>query len=101
MNILYLLTLFLSGYKRSNYDDPVFDVKKGRAKSIISDYSKIPPIIYESAGIDRSDDYNNSNDSVYLKRKLDYYEKILLEKELQLRIVRDELELLKKNMNRK
>ena len=79
----------------------MFKTKKGRTKSMISDYSKIPPIIYESAGIDRSDDYNNSNDSVYLKRKLDYYEKILLEKELQLRIARDELELLKKNMNHK
>jgi len=68
---------------------------------MISDYSKIPPIIYESAGIIRSDDPNNSDDSAYLKRKLNYYEKILLEKELQLRILQDEVELLKKNMNRK
>ena len=63
---------------------------------MISDYSKIPPIIYESAGIIRSDDYSNSNDSAYLKKKLNYYEKILLEKELQLRILQDEVELLKK-----
>ena len=43
---------------------------------MISDYSKIPPIIYESAGIIRSDDYNNSNDSVYLKKKLNSFENI-------------------------
>lgn len=50
--------------------------KKGRAKSIISDYSKIPPIIYESAGIDRSDNYRDSDDTFYLKRKVEYYENI-------------------------
>jgi len=95
------LSQWVQKYKKSNYDDSVFNTKKGRTKSMISDYSKIPPIIYESAGIIRSDDPNNSNDSAYLKRKLNYYEKILLEKELQLRILQDEVELLKKNMNHK
>jgi len=58
----------------------VFDTKKGRPKSMISDYSKIPPVIYESAGIDRSDDYSNSNDSVYLKRELVIMKRFFLEK---------------------
>jgi len=95
------LSQWVQKYKKSNYDDSVFNTKKGRTKSMISDYSKIPPIIYESAGISRPDDSINSNDSVYLKKKLNYYEKILLEKELQLRILQDEVELLKKNMNHK
>jgi len=36
-----------------------------------------------------------------LKRKLDYYEKILLEKEIQLRIALDQIELLKKRTTKK
>jgi len=58
-------------------------------------YLKIPPFIFESAGI-RKDDSTNQNDMLALKRKLDYCEKILLEKEIQLRIALDQIELLKK-----
>jgi transposase-like protein len=47
-------------YEESGYDDNVFNSKKGRPKSIISDISKVPS--YESAGIVRNDS-NNSNDS--------------------------------------
>ena len=43
--------------------------------------TEIPPFIFESAGI-RKDDSTNQNDTLALKRKLDYYEKILLEKEI-------------------
>jgi len=91
---------WLKKYKESGYDDSVFNVKKGRPKTIISDYSKIPPFIFESAGI-RKDDPTNQNDTLALKRKLDYYEKILLEKEIQLRIALDQIELLKKTNNKK
>jgi hypothetical protein len=38
-------------YTDSGYNDDVFNSKKGRPKSIISDISKVPPFIYESAGI--------------------------------------------------
>ena len=72
---------WLKNYKESGYDDSVFNVSRGRPGSIISDYSKIPPFIFESAGI-RKDDLTNQNDTLALKRKLDYYEKILLEKEI-------------------
>jgi len=41
------------------------------------------------------------NDTLALKRKLDYYEKILLEKEVQLRIALDQIELLKKTNSKK
>ncbi|NUV00523.1 transposase, partial [Marinitoga sp. 1154] len=47
-------------YKDSNYDDNVFHSKKGRPSSMISDISKVPPIIYESAGIIKSNS-NNTN----------------------------------------
>ena len=77
----YILQM-VKKYKESGYDDSVFNVKKGRPESIISDYSKIPLFIFESAGI-RKDDSTNQNDTLGLKRKLDYYEKILLEKEIQ------------------
>jgi hypothetical protein len=56
-------------YKRSNYDDSIFDTKNDGLYSIISYYSKIPPIIYESAGIDRPDDYRDSEDTFNLKKK--------------------------------
>ncbi len=36
-----------------------------------------------------------------MKRKLNYYSKILLEKEIQLRIKLDQIELLKKTNNKK
>jgi len=55
---------------------------RGRPESIIADYSKIPLFIFESAGISKNDS-TNQNDTLALKRKLDYYEKILLEKEIQ------------------
>ncbi len=42
---------WLKKYKESGYDDSVFNVSRGRPESIISDYSKIPPFIFESAGI--------------------------------------------------
>ena len=62
--------------------------------------TEIPPFIFESAGI-RKDDSTNQNDTLALKRKLDYYEKILLEKEIQLRIALDQIELLKKRTTKK
>jgi len=52
------------------------------------------------AGI-RRDDPTNPNDTIALKRKLDYYEKILLEKEIQLRIALDQIELLKKTNDKR
>jgi len=58
---------WLKKYKESGYDDSVFNVKKGRSESIISDYSKIPPFIFESVGI-RKDDSTNQNDTLALKR---------------------------------
>ncbi len=91
---------WLKNYKESGYDDSVFNVSRGRPGSIISDYSKIPPFIFESAGV-RRDDSTNPNDTIALKRKLEYYEKILLEKEVQLRIALDQIELLKKTNNKK
>ncbi len=45
--------IWLKKYKESGYDDSVFNVKKGSPESIISDYSKIPPFIFESAGIEK------------------------------------------------
>ena len=53
----------------------------------------MPPIICESDGIDRSNNYRDSDDTFYLKRKLECYEKILLEKEIQLKIAQDGIEL--------
>ena len=44
---------WLKKYKESGYDDSVFNVKKGRPESIISDYSKIPPFIFESVGVQK------------------------------------------------
>ena len=77
-------------YKDSGYDDNVFSFKKGRPKSIISDISKVPPFIYESAGIIKSNS-NNSVDSSLLKKKIEYYERLLLEKEILLKIQEDEI----------
>ena len=87
-------------YVDSGYDDNVFISKKGRPKSIISDISKVPPFIYESAGIIKSD-FNNSDDSSLLKKKIEYYERLLLEKELLLKIQEDEINLLKKKRSEK
>jgi len=80
-------------YVDSGYDDNVFISKKGRPKSIISDISKVPPFIYESAGIIKSD-FNNSDDSSLLKKKIEYYE-------LLLKIQEDEINLLKKKRSEK
>jgi transposase-like protein len=77
-------------YEESGYDDNVFNSKKGRPKSIISDISKVPPFIYESAGIIRNDS-NKSNDSASLKKRLEYYERLLLEKELLIKMQEDEI----------
>lgn len=85
-------------YENSGYDDNAFNSKKGRPKSIISDISKVPPFIYESAGIIKSNS-NNSNDSVVLKKKIEYYERLLLEKEILLKMQEDEINLLKKKHN--
>ena len=41
--------IWLKEYKKSRYDDSLFNVSKGRPESIISNYSKIPPFIFESA----------------------------------------------------
>jgi len=87
-------------YIDSGYDDNIFNSKKGRPKSIISDISKVPPFIYESAGIIKSDS-NNSNDSAFLKKKLKYYERLLLEKELLIKMQEDEINFLKKKRNEK
>ena len=87
-------------YVDSGYDDNVFNSKKGRPKSIISDISKVPPFIYESAGIIKSDS-NDSDDSALLKKKIEYYERLLLEKELLLKIQEDEINLLKKKRSEK
>jgi transposase-like protein len=89
-------------YVDSGYDDNVFISKKGRTKSIISDISKVPPFIYESACIIKSDSNNSddSDDSALLKKKIEYYERLLLEKELLLKIQEDEINLLKKNTKR-
>jgi hypothetical protein len=62
-------------YTDSGYNDDIFNAKKGRTKSIISDISKVPPFIYESAGIVRNDS-NNSNDYASLKKKLEYEDEI-------------------------
>ena len=48
-----ILFKWLKKYKESGYDDSVFNVKKGRPDSIISDYSKIPSFIFESVGIQK------------------------------------------------
>jgi uncharacterized membrane protein YgaE (UPF0421/DUF939 family) len=39
----------------------------------------------------------NSNDSSALKKKLEYYERLLLEKELLIKMQEDEINFLKKN----
>ena len=80
-------------YVDSGYDDNVFISKKGRPKSIISDISKVPPFIYESAGIIKSDS-NDSDDSALLKKKIEYYERLL-------KIQEDEINLLKKKRSEK
>ena len=43
----------------------------------------------------------NPNGTIDLNRKIDYYEKILLEKEIELRTALDQIELLKKTNNKK
>ncbi len=86
---------WLKEYKDSGYDDSIFNVRKGRPKSIISDYSKIPSFILEAAGILEHDDSTDWNNPDVLKQKLDYYEKTLLEKDEELKRALDELELLK------
>ncbi|WP_165974010.1 transposase [Marinitoga lauensis] len=53
---------WIKKYVDSGYDDNIFNSKKGRPNSIISDISKVPPFIYESVGIVKSD--NNSNDAI-------------------------------------
>jgi hypothetical protein len=91
--VFLLLILCISGvkyYTDSGYNDDIFNVKKRRTKSIISDISKVPPFIYKSAGIVRNDS-NNSNDCVSLKKKLEYYERLLLEKELLIKMQEDEI----------
>jgi len=83
-------------YEESGYDEDVFKTRKSKSKSIISDFSKVPPIIYEKAGIERS---NNSNEDITsIKRKLSMYEKSLLEKELENQLLREQNEILKKNL---
>ncbi|MBM7558543.1 transposase [Marinitoga litoralis] len=88
---------WIKKYENSGFDDNVFNSKKGRPKSIISDISKVPPFIYESAGITQSD--NDSNDTNSLKKKIEYYERLLLEKELLLKMQEDEINFLKKKHN--
>jgi len=52
---------WLKKYKESGYDDSIFNVEKGRPESMISDYSKIPPFIFESAGVCKDSSANWSN----------------------------------------
>mgnify|MGYP000845664988 FL=1 len=92
---------WLKEYKGSGYDDSIFNIRRGRPKSIISDYSKIPPSFFESAGILKHDDSTDWNDPNVLKEKLDYYEKILLEKDEQLKAALEKVELLKQENNQK
>jgi transposase-like protein len=96
----YTIHKWVKIYEESGYDDNVFSSKKGRPKSIISDISKVPPFIYESAGIVRNDS-NKSNDSASLKKRLEYYERLLLEKELLLKMQEDEINFLKKKHSQK
>jgi len=63
--------------------------------------SSIPPSFFESAGILKHDDSTDWNDPNVLKQKLDYYEKILLEKDEQLKTALEEVELLKQKNNQK
>ncbi|WP_165145617.1 hypothetical protein [Marinitoga sp. 38H-ov] len=88
----HTLHKWVKKYEESGYDDNVFNSKKGRPKSIISDISKVPPFIYESAGIVKPD--NNSNDTNSLKKKIEYYERLLIEKELLIKMQEDEINFL-------
>jgi len=69
---------WLKEYKSSGYDDSIFNIRRGRPKSIISDYSKIPSFILESAGILKHDGSTDWNNLDVLKQKLDYYWMTLL-----------------------
>ncbi|WGS64359.1 transposase [Marinitoga aeolica] len=93
----HTLHKWVKKYEDSGYDDNIFNSKKGRPKSIISDISKVPPFIYESAGIVKPD--NNSNDTNSLKKKIEYYERLLIEKELLIKMQEDEINFLKKKHN--
>lgn len=81
-------------YTHFGYNDDIFNPKKGRPKSKVSDISKVPPFIYEPAGITS----DNSNDSSVLKKKLECHERLLFEKELLIKMQEDEINFLKKTM---
>jgi transposase-like protein len=89
---------WVSKYNSSNCDDDVFNTKKGRPVNMISDYSKIPPVVYEAVKINKNTEV--SNNEAQLKQELDLYKKILLEKELECRILKDERDMLKKNLKK-
>lgn len=90
------LAKWIKKYEESGYDDNVFKTRKSKSKSIISDFSKVPPVIYDKAGVEKS---NKSNEDITsIKRKLTRYEKSLLEKELENQLLREQNEILKKNL---
>lgn len=78
-----MLFRLLKKYKESEHVDPVFNVYSIKPGSNISDYSKIPPLIFEWADI-RGDDSINLNNTIALRRRLEYYEKIPPENGIEL-----------------
>ena len=92
------LAKWIKKYEESGYDDNVFKSRKSKSKSIISDFSKVPPVIYDKFGIEKSNNKSNE-DITSLKRKLSMYEKSLLEKELENQLLREQNEILKKTSN--
>jgi len=52
---------WLKKYKESGHDYSIFNVSRESPELIISDYSKIPPFIFESAGVCKDSSANRNN----------------------------------------
>ena len=54
-----VISRWTAEYRNSNFDDSVFNKKRGRKASFITDPSKIPPVLLKELGLDEVIDTND------------------------------------------
>ena len=77
---------WVSKYRNSNFDDSVFNKKRGRKASFITDPSKIPPVLLKELGLDEVID---TNDPDKLKTQIEQAKLEIAQLKLENKILRE------------